>query len=63
MPHSLGLNDLSQGELTLYDQMLSHGMVLGLDADIPGVPGELCLETVTTTRVKIDNDGSKTGTR
>ncbi len=62
VPHRLGLNDLSQGALTLYDQLLPNGMVLGRDRDIPGVPGGLCIETITPTRVKTDVDGSVTGT-
>lgn len=61
VPHSLGLNDISQGNLTLYEQLLNYGMVLGRDKDAPGVPGELCFETITPTRVQIDTDGSVTG--
>lgn len=61
VPHSLGLNDLSQGNLTLYEQLLNYGMILGRDQDAPGVPGTLCFETVTPTRVQIDTDGSVTG--
>ena len=61
VPHRLGLNDLSQGDLTLYEQLLNHGMVIGRDYDVPGVPGALCLETITPARVLIDTDGSVTG--
>lgn len=62
VPHSLGLNDLSQGDLTLYEQLLNHGMVLGVDRDASGVPGELCFEVITPARVKIDGNASVTGT-
>jgi hypothetical protein len=62
VPHRLGLNDLSQGNLTLYQQLLNYGIVLSRDQDAPGVPGKLCLETVTTVRVKTDVTGEVTGT-
>jgi hypothetical protein len=62
VPHNLGLNDLSQGDLTLYDQLLNYGMIVGRDQDVPGVPGGLCFETITPTRVKTDLNGSVTGT-
>lgn len=61
-PHNLGLNDLSQGDLSLYDQLLNYGMVIGRDRDVPGVPGSLCFETVTPARVKTDTTGTVTGT-
>ena len=62
VPHNLGLNDLSQGDLSLYDQLVNYGMVLGRDQEVPGVPGALCFETVTPTRVKTDTNGTVTGT-
>lgn len=62
VPHNLGLNDLSQGDLTLYDQLVNYGMVMGRDRDVPGVPGALCFETITPARLKTDTDGSVTGT-
>lgn len=62
VPHRLGLNDLSQGNLTLYDQLLNYGVVLGRDTDAPGVPGGLCFETITSARLETDTDGSVTGT-
>jgi len=61
VPHNLGLNDLSQGDLSLYDQLVNHGMVIGRDQDVPGVPGGLCFETITPARVKTDLNGSVTG--
>lgn len=61
-PHRLGLNDLSQGDLTLYDQLLNYGMVVGRDRDVPGVPGSLCLETLTPAVVQTDTAGTVTGT-
>ncbi len=62
VPHQLGLNDLSQGDLTLYQQMLQHGIVISRDMDVPGCPGKLCTEFVDQTRVFTDSDGSVTGT-
>lgn len=61
VPHALGLNDLSQGSLTLYSQLVSGGMVVGRDLDAPGVPGSLCLEIVTPARLEVDTTGSVTG--
>lgn len=61
-PHNLGLNDLSQGSLSLYDQLVNYGMVIGRDQDVPGVPGGLCFETITPTRLKTDSTGTITGT-
>jgi hypothetical protein len=61
VPHNLGLNDLAQGEMTLYQQLLNHGMVIGRDRDAPRVPGLLCTETITPVRVEVDVDGSTTG--
>lgn len=61
VPHSLGLNDLSQGNLTLYQQLMAQGVCLGRDQDVPGVPGRLCIETLTGSRVETDTNGSVTG--
>lgn len=61
-PHNLGLNDLSQGDLSLYDQLLNYGMIIGRDRDAPGVPGSLCIETITPARLKTDTTGTVTGT-
>lgn len=61
VPHNLGLNDLAQGSLTLYQQFLPHGVVLGRDHDAPGVPGDVAYEIVTPSRVETDTDGSVTG--
>ena len=62
VPHNLGLNDLAQGDMTLYDQLLNHGMVIGRDQDMPGSPGGLCFEIVTPSRVITDTTGDVTGT-
>jgi len=61
-PHNLGLNDLSQGALSLYDQLVNYGMIIGRDQDVPGVPGGICFETITATRLKTDTTGGVTGT-
>ena len=41
VPHSIGLNDLTSGSLTLYDQLLSRGIIVSKDIGISGVPGKL----------------------
>jgi len=56
-PHGTTINDLSSGNLTLYDQLLSFGQVIAKDNDIKGVPGTICFETITTTRVLVDGTG------
>ena len=61
VPHSLGLNDISQGNLTLYQQMLRHGIVISKDYDVPGCPGKLNLEVINTVRVLTDATGTHTG--
>jgi hypothetical protein len=61
-PHQLGLNDLSQGTLSLYDQLVNHGIIVGRDRDAPGVPGSLCFETLTPARLETDQTGQVTGT-
>lgn len=41
VPHSIGINDLTSSELTLYTQLISRGIIVSKDVGIPGVPGKL----------------------
>jgi len=67
-PHGLTFNDLISGDLTLYEQMLSIGLILSKDDTIKGVSGFSCTETIGGTtgsngqvsRVLVDYDGSVT---
>lgn len=61
VPHALGYNDLSGGALTLYQQLLQHGMIISRDINVPGCPGKYCTELVDVARVFTDTDGSVTG--
>lgn len=60
VPHSLSYNDLGGGALTLYQQLLQHGMVISRDINVPGCPGKYCTELVDQARVFTD-DGTVTG--
>jgi hypothetical protein len=65
VPHKLSYNDLGGGALTLYQQMLQHGIVLSRDLNVPGCPGKICEEYVDGTpgvRVLTDATGLVTGT-
>ena len=61
-PHSLGLSDISQGDLTLYQQLLPHGMALSRPSAVPNTPGYVCIETITGSNVTLDANGVVTGT-
>ena len=54
-PHSLGLADLSAGDLTLYSQMLKHGYVLARDYNVSGVPGHRCVEAIPSIAIMLDD--------
>ena len=41
VPHSIGLNDLSSRNLTLYDQLTTRGLIVSKDYGIAGIPGTL----------------------
>ena len=56
-PHGLTYNDLSSGNLTLYDQVLPIGAIQSRDDDIKGSPGIKCQETITPSRVLTDGTG------
>ena len=65
VPHKLSYNDLGGGALTLYQQILQHGMIVSRDLNVPGHPGKLCQEFVDGTpgvRVLTDTAGTVTGT-
>jgi len=59
-PHALGLNELSSGNLTIYRQLLNTGIIISKDISISGVPGALCYEEVSATRIKRDVTGEIT---
>lgn len=59
-PHGTGLNDLSVGRLTIYDQLTSTGMILSKDLSTPGIPGYLCVDQVTADSILIDTNGDVT---
>jgi len=59
-PHGTSYNDLTSGNLTLYDQLLSIGYIQSRDNDIKGVPGILCTETVLPSGIATDTLGTKT---
>lgn len=40
VPHSIGINDLSSSDVTLYNQLLSRGIIVSKDTSIAGVPGK-----------------------
>ncbi len=61
-PHGTSLNEMSQGSLTLLQQLVQHGMIISRDLDVPGCPGKYCTELVDTVRVLTDTDGTVTGT-
>lgn len=54
-PHNLSLSDLSEGDLSIYRQMLKHGVVISKDRAVPGIPGKLCTEFIDNTRVLTDD--------
>jgi hypothetical protein len=60
--HNLGLSDLSSGNMSLYHQLLNHGMIISRDVSFPGVSGSLCTEIIDPTREQIDTTGEITGT-
>lgn len=59
VPHSLSLNDLSSGDLTLYQQLLKHGQIVSKDIVKSNIPGSLeCVDTISRSSWKLDRDGS-----
>lgn len=47
IPHSIGINDLSSSNVTLYNQLLSRGIIVSKDVSIAGVPGKSYKVTAT----------------
>jgi hypothetical protein len=45
--HALSFNDLSSGNLTLYEELLVYGMIQSRDDAYKGLPGYACTETIT----------------
>lgn len=39
VPHSIGLNDLTSSNLTIYDQLLNRGIIVSKDLSLAGIPG------------------------
>jgi hypothetical protein len=60
-PHRIGLGDLSGGSMTLYQQLLEHGVVVGRPVSVTGAAGRICQETITEARKNIDTTGLVTG--
>ena len=58
-PHALGLNDLASGSLTLYQQILEHGMVLSKDYSVSRVPGIKCYEDIEPSRWQLDDSAGR----
>lgn len=59
-PHAISYNNLSSGNLTLYDQLLDHGLVLAKDEDIKGVAGTPCYDVIEKTRILLDGTAGVT---
>jgi hypothetical protein len=59
-PHATSFNDLSSGNLTLYQEVLPYGMVQSRDDAFKGMPGYSCTETVTPSRILTDTGGTIT---
>lgn len=53
VPHSIGINDLSSSNVTLYNQLLSRGIIVSKDISIAGVSGKSRKQIV-----QIKNDSS-----
>lgn len=58
--HGLTFNDLVSGNLTVYDQLLSTGLILAKDSDIKGTPGTSCYEVIDFHRIIEDDTGNIT---
>lgn len=58
VPHSIGLNDLTSNNLTIYDQLITRGMIVSKDNGVAGVPGTLYESEDNTFSVSIE-DGLK----
>lgn len=54
VPHSIGINDLSSSDVTLYSQLLSRGIIISKDVSIAGVSGKSIQQ-----KVQVNNDTKK----
>ncbi len=61
-PHALGQSDLSDGDITIYQTLLNHGMVLGKDQSVAKVPGYRCQVAIPYDQLLTDDaNGTYTG--
>lgn len=61
--HAMAFNDLSSGNLTLYDQLLNIGSIQARDDLLKGIPGTACYETIEPSRILEDGTGVTNGSR
>lgn len=59
-PHGTSGNDLTVGDLTMFQLQLDHGMVVAKDRSVAKVPGYRCTSSVTAVSVD-DASGTVTG--
>jgi hypothetical protein len=59
-PHGTSLNDLAAGRLTLYQQVVQHGLVLSKDVAVPRYPGLQGSEDLSEASFDVDTSGSVT---
>jgi len=59
-PHGTSLNDLAAAQLTLYQQVVPHGLVLSKDVEFPKIPGTKETELLQAASFNTDIDGSIT---
>lgn len=61
-PHRIGLNDLSEGDVTLHNELLTNSSaVYSKQGKVPNCCGVLCTETLGPLNLSTDTDGSITG--
>ena len=60
-PHGTSGNDLTVGDLSMFQLHTDHGLVVAKDRSIAKVPGYRCTSNITTVSVD-DNKGTLTGT-
>jgi hypothetical protein len=56
-PHGTSLNDLAAGRLTLYQQAVTHGMVISKDVSKPRYPGIKTEEVIAAVSFNTDGTG------
>ena len=60
-PHGISFTDLTSAVYTLYQQVLSTGMVFARDVDTRGIAGYRCTQVFSQAEIKIDPTGDITG--